>query len=234
VLLHNLWLIAEDAKAMREMTPPKVTADRGKVELEPFGTGLVARLGKDVTEVDVGSFEGVATLSATAMVPLSEVKEKQEGMTLKRQYWILRPDGREPLKEGGSVAQGQYVFVELELDAFEGEKYRTLRSAYYVLTDALPAGFEPVIEDKRFGAAPYALPLRHEAMRYRSLNPDRALFFFDEPAWWSRSPRRIGYVMRAQFAGTFSVPPATLTDMYAPQIFARTKATKLTITASAK
>ena len=49
-------------------------------------------------------------------------------------------------------------------------------------------------------------------------------------AGWSRSPREIGYVMRAQFAGKFSAPPAKVTDMYAPSVFAQTGASKLAIT----
>ncbi len=228
VLLHSLWLIGEDAKGLRELAPPKLSG-AGQAALRPFGAGLRARLDDAVRTVEVGSFDGVATLSATRLTPLAEVQAKQEGMSLRRSYWLLRPDGREPLAAGAAIAPGSHVFVELELDAFDGEKYRTLRSAYYVLEDAVPAGFEPVIEDKRWQSPPFALPLRHEALKYRSLNPDRATFFFDEPAWWSRSPRRIGYVMRAQFPGTFAAPPARLQDMYAPGVFAQTAAASLTI-----
>jgi uncharacterized protein YfaS (alpha-2-macroglobulin family) len=144
----------------------------------------------------------------------------------------LRPDGRQPLANGASVSQGQYVFVQLEPHVRGGDEYRRLRSAYYVLEDALPAGFEPVYEDKRFRSPPYDLPLAHEALRSRSLSPERAVFFFDEPTWWSRSPREIGYVMRAQFAGTFSIPPARVTDMYAPSVFAQTRTSKLAETST--
>ena len=232
-LLHSLWLLKDDAKSMQQMPAPKVTAHGvGEVALRPRGTGMVANLPASVLRVDLGTFEGAAILSATALVPLEQVKAEEKGMSVKRSYWLLRPDGREPIEDGATVAQGQYVFVEIEFDAHDGEKYRTLRSAYYVLEDGVPAGFEPVIEDKKFRSPPYDLPLRHEALKYRSLNPERAVFFFDEPAWWSRSPRSVGYVMRAQYAGDFSTPPAKLTDMYSPEIYAQTAATRLKIAAS--
>ncbi|MBI3180019.1 MAG: alpha-2-macroglobulin, partial [Deltaproteobacteria bacterium] len=231
VLLHNLWLIEEDAKAMREMKPPEVDA-KGGAKLVPRGAGLAATLSTAATEVEVGSFDGIATLKAEVLVPLDKVEAKELGMKLSRRFWLIRPDGREPLKEGSSVAQGQFVFVELEVDAHDDDWRKSRRSSYYVIEEAIPAGFEPVSEDKRFRSAPYALPLSHEALKYRSLNPDRAQFFFEEPTWWSRSPRSVGYVMRAQFPGTFSIPPAKVSDMYAPQIMAQTKAASLTISAN--
>jgi hypothetical protein len=236
VLLHNLWLLAEDAKDMRDMPPPSVEtkSGAGKVTLKPRGTGLTAVLDKNVTKVGVGKFEGLATLEARVLVPFTQMKESAQGMTLQRSYWLLRPDGREPIKEGDTIAQGQYVFVELDVDANNGDWRASRRSAYYVLEDGVPAGFEPIIEDKKFRSKPYDLPLSHEALKHRALSPDKARFFFEEPAWWSRSPRAVGYVIRAQYPGTFAIPPATVTDMYAPKISAHTSATSLTVKASGK
>jgi uncharacterized protein YfaS (alpha-2-macroglobulin family) len=233
LLLHNLWLLEADAQAMRQMEAPAVTGHGGgAVELKPRGTGLTAALPPDATRVHLGSFVGVATLSATVLTPLDQVEAREEGMSIERSYWLLRPDGRQLLTDPVSVSQGQHVFVQLDIDAHDGGESRAMRSAYYVVEDPLPAGFEPVYEDKPFRSKPYDLPLAHEAMRYRSLNPERAVFFFDEPTWWSRSPREIGYVMRAQFAGEFSVPPAKVSDMYAASLFAQTEASQLSITAS--
>jgi alpha-2-macroglobulin len=236
VLLHNLWLLAEDAKELRDMTPPTVEAKggSGKATLKPRGAGLFATLDNATTKVKVGKFDGVATLDATVLVPLRQAKESSQGMTLKRSYWLLRPDGREPLKDGDTVAQGQLVFVELEINANEGDWRTSRRSAYYVLEDGLPAGFEPILEDKKFRAKPYDLPLAHEALKYRALSPDKARFFFEEPAWWSRSPRAVGYVIRAQYPGTFAIPPARVADMYAPKISAQTGAASLSVKASGK
>jgi uncharacterized protein YfaS (alpha-2-macroglobulin family) len=138
-----------------------------------------------------------------------------------------------PLNPGDAVTQGEDVFVELTLDAAGDERWRGLRSAYTVLEDAVPAGFVPLQEDKAFRGAPYSLPLAHESLKRRALSPTRALFYFEEPVWWSQAPRSIGYVMRAQFPGTFAAPPATLEDMYASAVGARTASAQLSIAPSA-
>jgi uncharacterized protein YfaS (alpha-2-macroglobulin family) len=124
------------------------------------------------------------------------------------------------------------VYVELTVDARDGEPWRSLRSAYYVVEDAVPAGFSPVGEDKAFRAAPYDLPLAHEALKRRALSPERALFYLEEPAWWSQSPRVLGYVLRASFPGRYAAPPATIEDMYAPRVHGRTAAAVLEIVPS--
>jgi hypothetical protein len=150
-------------------------------------------------------------------------------MSLQRAYWVLREGGKVPLQEGETVAQGENVYVELTLDARGDNR---VRSAYYVVEDAVPAGFVPLQEDKEFRGEPHALPLAPEALRRRVLTPERATFFFEEPTWWSDSPRTVGYVMRAQFPGTFSAPPATIEDMYATSIHGRSGAASLKVTSS--
>ncbi|MFY0523305.1 MG2 domain-containing protein [Archangium gephyra] len=218
-LLHSMWLIERDAKEFRKLAPPEVKGAKGPVRFTPRGMGLVATLEPGTRTVDVADFAGVATLRGTVATPLAEVKPVAEGMSLQRAYYVLREGGRVKLEPGVSVSQGEEVYVELTLDA-RGDNRN--RSAYYVVEDAVPAGFVPLVEDKEFRGPPHALPLAPEALKRRSLSPERATFFFEEPAWWSDSPRTVGYVMRAQFAGTFSAPPAFIEDMYVPGIRGRT------------
>ena len=227
-LLHSLWLVERDAKQLRALPPPQV-AGVDKVAFVPRGAGLAAILPVSARTLKVGSFDGVATLRARVLTPLSEVKPADEGMSVARAYYVLRESGKVKLSPGDSVAQGEEVFVELTLDA-RGE--RPGRSAYYVMEDPVPAGFVPLLEDKVFQGAPHALPLRHESMKRRSLSPEKATFFFEEPAWWSNSPRVVGYVMRAQFEGRFGAPPATIEDMYAANIRGRSEAFTLSVRAS--
>lgn len=225
-LLHSLWLIERDAKALRTLPPPQVDGTPQKVTLVPRGLGLAASVGT-ASSVRVGTFDGVATLRARVRTPVAEVKPLSEGMSLERSYYAVSSSGqRRPLGPGDAVAQGEEVFVELKLDA-RGE--RRDRSAYYVVEDPVPAGFVPLVEDKAYRGEPYSLPLAHEALKQRSLSPERATFFFEEPAWWSDSPRVVGYVLRAQFPGRFAAPPATVTDMYAASIRGRTAAATLSI-----
>ncbi|HSP80668.1 MAG TPA: alpha-2-macroglobulin, partial [Myxococcaceae bacterium] len=216
-LLHSLWLIERDAKEFRKLAPPEVKGT--KARFVPRGMGLVAKLEPGTRLVDVAAFEGVASLRARAATPLADVKPLSEGMSIERGYWVLREGGKGRLQPGDSVSQGEEVYVELTVDA-RGESPG--RSAYYVVEDAVPAGFVPLVEDKEFRGPPHALPLAPEALKRRSLSPERATFFFEEPAWWSDSARTVGYVMRAQFAGTFTAPPAFIEDMYVASIRGRT------------
>ncbi|QDE94899.1 MULTISPECIES: MG2 domain-containing protein [Myxococcus] len=230
-LLHSLWLLERDAKAMQGMKAPEVKGVKTPVKFAPRGLGLVAVLAPGTRTVDVGGFDGVATLRATTRTPLSAVQPKAEGMSIQRAYYVLREGGKVRLGAGDTVSQGEEVYVELTLDARGDNR---VRSAYYVVEDAVPAGFVPLQEDKAFRGPPHSLPLVPEALKRRVLNPERATFFFEEPAWWSDSPRTVGYVLRAQFAGTFSAPPAHIEDMYAASIHGRTAADSLKVVPSKK
>ena len=229
-ILHSLWLIEKDARALAVAAPPKVDVDGGaSPALQRRGAGLSASLAVGARAVTVSGFDGQVELSARVRLPLDKVTPRSDGMSVARSYYRLLPAGRKRIEPGEAVAQGEEVYVELTLDAHEGEPWSSLRSAYYVVEDAVPAGFTPLAEDKEWRGQPWALPLAHEALKRRALSPERALFFFEEPAPWSRSPRVVGYVLRAQFPGTFAAPPATVEDMYAPRVRGRSAAATLTI-----
>jgi uncharacterized protein YfaS (alpha-2-macroglobulin family) len=184
--------------------------------------------------VKVASFDGQAELRARIRVPAAKAPPVAEGMSIERTYYRLHPGGtRKLLGTGEKVAQGEELFVELSLDAHDGEPWRSIRSAYYVVEDAVPAGFTPLAEDKPYRGAPYELPIAHEALKRRSLSPERALFYFEEPAYWSRTPRRVGYVIRAAFPGRFGAPAPTIEDMYAPRVHGRGSPAVLEVVASA-
>ncbi len=229
LILHSLWLIERDAKAFKRMGPPKVTGPSKSTAFAPFGMGLKAVIPGDTRRLEVGSFDGVATLRATHRVPLDQVQAAENGMSITRRYFVLRSNGLTPISEGEGVAQGEEVFVELTIDA--KDESRT-RSAYYVVEDSVPAGFVALTEDKIYRAPPYALPLASESLKRRSVDAERVTFFFEEPAWWSRRAKTFGYVMRAQFPGRFWAPPARIEDMYAPMVRGNTAAATLSVRAS--
>ena len=227
-LLHSLWLIERDVKTLKALPPPKVEGV-ATLAFARRGGGLVAVIPASVRKLTVGSFEGVATFRARVLTPLAELKPKANGMEIARQYYVLSAGGKRALGPADMVSQGQEVYVELTVNA-RGTNHE--RSAYYVVEDAVPAGFTPIGEDKAYRAAPYGLPLAAEALRRRTLSPEKATFFFEEPAWWSDSPRVIGYVMRAQFAGHFRAPPATISDMYATALRGQTGPAVLNVAVS--
>jgi uncharacterized protein YfaS (alpha-2-macroglobulin family) len=213
---------------MKKLSPPSV--DGASVDLVPAGFGLTSAVEPTANQLKVGSFDGVATWKARVRVPLERVQPKAEGLSLSRKYYAIKGDQKVELAAGQAVKQGEDVYVELTLDAANEDRFRGLRSAYSVLEDPIPAGFTVLQEDKAYRGAPLNLPLTHESVKKRAFTPERMTWYFEEKAYWSASPHVLGYVLRAQFPGTFVAPPASIEDMYAAQVRARTASAKLTIT----
>jgi hypothetical protein len=108
------------------------------------------------------------------------------------------------------------------------------------IDDPLPAGLEPVdtglastsqyLADAlssagRDSSGPYISAWAREELR-----DDRALFFLDQmPA----GMYRFRYLARAISPGSFIVPPSKVEEMYAPEVFGRSGAGKVTITTEA-
>ncbi|MBC7794768.1 MAG: alpha-2-macroglobulin, partial [Clostridia bacterium] len=230
VLLHAMPFIAREAEDAKTSTPPVVKAGGKTIKLVSSIGGFHASLPTDTRDVTVEGFDGHAQLEARAVLSLSGLDAKSAGMSVDRRYYVLRGDKRVPLGADDTVNQGEYVFVELELNANDN-RASSLRTAYYTVEDVVPAGFVAVEEDKEMRGAPYALPLEHEALKERIFNSDRVRLAFEEPTWWSQSPRTVGYVMRAQFPGTYAAPPAKVQDMYATQLWGRSDATHIAIKA---
>ena len=228
LIQHSLWLVVADAKATAAMKPPSVDG-AGTVKLVRRGAGLVALLADGTASVTVGAFDGVATLRARRTLPAASAPAVAEGFTIERRYWSIGSGTKKAIPAGGSVAQGDLVWVQLLVDL---NGARQERSAYSVVEDFIPAGFSPLREDKEFRGAPLSLSLTPSQLRQRTFSPRKVAFFLEESAWWMGSPRELGYVMRADFAGTFIAPPATAEDMYRQSAHARTVSSSLTVTPS--
>jgi uncharacterized protein YfaS (alpha-2-macroglobulin family) len=225
---HSLWLVEKDVAATAAMTPPTVDG-AGPVAFVARGTGLVTRLKDGSGTVTVGSFDGVATLSAKRKTPAKTAPAVAEGFSLERRYWSVGSGSKTPLAPGAAVAQGDIIWVQLVMNLQGG---RPGRSAYSIVEDFIPAGFSPLREDKEYRGEPLSLALVPAQVRQRIFSPRSVQFFLEEEAWWMGSPREVGYLMRADFAGTFIAPPARVEDMYQGTARARTTATTVTVTPS--
>ena len=222
---HSLWLIARDVAATVAMTPPSLTGVDG-VTFAPRGTGLVARLKDGTATVTVGSFDGTATFAAKRKTPATTAPAIADGFSLERRYWSVGSGSKTPLAPGAAVAQGDVIWVQLVMDLRGSPRDR---SAYAVVEDFIPAGFSPLREDKEYRAEPLSLALMPDQVRQRTFSPRSVQFFVEEQAWWMGSPRELGYLMRADFAGTFIAPPARVEDMYQGAARARTPAQTLVV-----
>ena len=229
LIQHSLWLVVAEAKTTAAMKPPTVVG-AGTVTFARRGAGLIAMLTDGTASVTVSAFDGVATLRARRTVPADSAPAVADGFKIERKYWSIGSGTPRAIAVGGSVAQGDLVWVQLVVD-LNGAPLE--RSAYSVVEDFIPAGFSPLREDKEFRGAPLSLALTPTQLRQRTFSPRKVAFFLEESAWWMGSARELGYVMRADFAGTFIAPPATAQDMYRQSAHARTTSSSLTITPSA-
>ncbi len=226
-LLHSQWLIEHDLKTLKKLEAPKV--EGGTVVLARTGFGFASKVEGSPASLKVAPFEGIAVWRATVRTPLDRAQARSNGMTLTRTYYAIRKNEKALLLPGESLKQGDDLYVELTFDARDDQKWREVRSAYYVVEDPIPAGFTVLQEDKVYRGAPLRLPLTHESLRRRAFSPERMTWYFEEKAFWSASARTIGYVLRAQFPGTFKAPPATIEDMYAAEVNARTESATVSI-----
>lgn len=223
-LLHGLWLLRNDSRELKARGAPVVRADKGDVKLSPVGLGFEAPVALDARAVDVAKFDGVAILEARVRRPYATVEASEHGLTVRRDYYVLRGDARVRLGQDMVVHPGEDVYVELQIGTALDEPGRRRSSAYTVVEDAVPAGFEPLDEDKHFRGAPFFLEITDQAVRKRDIGAERVTFFIEEPSAWTRAPRTVGYVMRARFPGRFVAPPATIEDMYMSSLNGRTGA----------
>src|SRR5690606_25197036 len=115
-LLHGLWLLRNDARELKAGKAPSVKVDQGGVKLEPSGFGFGAPLSPGARAVDVSAFEGVAMLTAKVVRPYDSVEPLQEGLAVKRAYYVLRGDARVRVEPGTQVFAGEEVHVELSVD----------------------------------------------------------------------------------------------------------------------
>lgn len=231
-LLHGLWLLRNDSRELKAGNAPVVKANKAPIELTRAGFGFESTLSLDTRTVDVAPFDGVAVMTAKVVRPYDQVEAKSDGVSVTRAYYVLRGDARVRIEPGTRVWVGEDIYVELSVDTASSENTARLRSSYTVVEDSVPAGFVALDEDKQFRGAPYHLDITHEAVRRREIGVERVTFFIEEPAPWSRSPRTIGYVMRARFPGKFAAPSATIEDMYASSIQGRSAPATLEVATS--
>lgn len=112
--------------------------------------------------------------------------------------WVLAP-----LAEGAQVAVGDQLEVQISLRSNHALEYVHLK-------DPRAAGFEPETTTSRYQ---WNLGIGwYEEVRDSGTN-----FFFD---WLPVGEYTFKYRLRAAFAGTFKVAPATVQPMYAPEFVA--------------
>jgi uncharacterized protein YfaS (alpha-2-macroglobulin family) len=155
-------------------------------------------------------------------------KAVSNGFTIERSYTDVKGN---PIT---TVKAGEIVRVRLALSTSENRKW-------VALVDPLPAGFEAINSKLAAGGTDTSnqppQPDNWQTRRQRWLSAitwdhqemrdDRVLWFADN---MTAGSYELEYEVRATTDGTFSVMPASIEAMYAPEVRARTAATTFTVT----
>ncbi len=130
-----------------------------------------------------------------------------------------------------TVKAGDLVTVRIEIEADEAQRW-------IAVADPIPAGFEAVndkLAESSGGADPAKAPPTTEEGRwswdthwdYQEMRDDSVRWFADRMA---KGTHVIQYQARATIAGTFTAMPATVVDMYHPELRGRSDKHVVTVT----
>ncbi|MDX2249303.1 MAG: MG2 domain-containing protein [Bacteroidia bacterium] len=158
--------------------------------------------GKEITLKATGSGETYAFWS-TEGVPLSGVKEVDDGMSVRRTYFSRFGN------ETTTFRQGDLIVAEISLTGGE----RSVENI--AISDLVPAGFE--IENPRVSTSADLVWVNEAKDQftpaYMDVRDDRLLLFTDLPA---KKTVRYYYLLRVVNTGTFQLPAIGAEAMYDP------------------
>ncbi len=165
-----------------------------------------------VTIVNTSNQKTEAKVSVTG-IPATPPKASSQGFTIRRDYYL--PDGTPADLE--HIAQNDRFVVVLSMSA------TTLGSGQYVVADPLPAGFE--IENPDLSSTAGVADLSWLAVNTPSHVESRTDQYIAAFRYVSDTQTfATAYMVRATSPGTFTLPGATIEDMYRPELRANTDA----------
>ena len=123
---------------------------------------------------------------------------------------------------------GDLIFVEL---SYSSQTRPWWASRYNILTDEIPAGFSVVEQDDKFRGAPYHFPIRVPDFQMRKIFDDHVSWYFQVGRGLDAS-HRLGYVLRADFAGEFTTGIAKIEDFYDETQYSQAPAVRVAVDAA--
>jgi uncharacterized protein YfaS (alpha-2-macroglobulin family) len=147
-------------------------------------------------------------------------RSRDRGFSVSKRVLVLDNAGR-PLKQQRPPRLHDTVLVTLKVQSNEARRY-------VVIDDPLPAGVEAVdtnlaTASRSFGAG--NLWRASSRWDHRELRDDRVLFFKD-----LKQPGTLTYhyLARVTTSGDFAAPPTKAEEMYTPEVYGHTAASKVT------
>lgn len=234
---EKAWMLLA-AHEVEAATPPVNVAVTGANVATGAQGGKVLRFSPSLGEVDQGitiknnGQKDVWRIVSAEGIPAQALPAAQNGVTLSKA--ILTMNGQPASL--ANVKQNDRFIVRLSGEMSDN------RARLMALLDLLPAGFEieGAVQRKDDGSTIYPfLPVLASA-NVTEARDDRFVVTFDigsnyqptdprEIAKQRRPTFHFAYIVRATVPGSYTVPAATVEDMYAPDIQARTNMGQMTI-----
>ncbi len=237
-LLNSMWMIRGETEAAarlasQPMTQPQIFIDgqlvptrdtvarahAGGLVLEVLSDSADLRRVKPKSKFEVKGGRATDSLRVVRsewVVPSEVVaQEGRGGFQIQRRFFVLDKGSKREFKPTEEkLKAGDLVYVELELSRRPADPRRWRESRYWLVEAPIPAGFQLIEQDNEYLAAPYALPLKEASPTRREMGSDRVAFAFDFTRGWMERTGRIGFVMRAVYAGEFDAGVAKVVDFY--------------------
>ncbi len=239
ILLNSVWLLKEEIKKRDLGSLPKLVVN-GKAVKE----GAVASLAgwelpidrtflsetKNEVQLD-GSEEMIrAKVIGDRRSPMESARAVSGRHRLERSIYKLNETTQElsPLGPSTALQIGDLLYVEHDLSAGRGGNY--FASSYYVLQSDLPGGTSFVEDDNRFSQL--NVFRERSGWKKREEVKGRINYYFDFERGWMdalRQGRKVGYVVRLNYAGKFSAGLSRFEDFYDEDGFSQTASQSFTV-----
>jgi uncharacterized protein YfaS (alpha-2-macroglobulin family) len=219
---ENAWMMLAAAALIKDASKTQFSIDGAAV-----AGPLFKRFAGEKIEVTPVSIQNLGTETLDAVVAATGVPTTPEpaggrGFTIERHYYT--PDGEE-IDDIASVAQNTRVVVEVTVTA-DGD-----RTGQVLIVDPIPAGYEIENPDVSASGETEAFDWLDGIVReaaHTEARTDRFIAALDrrqgDPLEYS-----VAYSMRAVSPGKFTLPAATVEDMYRPGLTARTDQTHVEV-----
>ncbi|HTO39449.1 MAG TPA: hypothetical protein VL026_00625, partial [Rhizomicrobium sp.] len=223
------WILRAAYELSKQRSPLNITLNgtrvaeqAGAVRLSPTPGDLAK--GLTLTNASDASVWRVTSVQGT---PATALPAQASGLTLSKTIWTMSGQPADL----ANLKQNDRVIVEISGHMANNHEHRM------GVIDLLPAGLEIEMPLSGDDAKPYPFLGTLTATTMRAVRDDRflAAFSIGWPTYYTFREKvdqpdfRIAYIARAVTPGRFVLPAATVEDMYAPAIRARTAMGKVVI-----
>lgn len=195
----------------KQLSEGRVTSPKQNIEDIAIPLSQIQQDGSSISITRTGNGQIYSTLLVDEFHTDRNAPAVSHGLSVKREY--VNEKG-----EQYSLAIGDTAIVRITVGGLKANEY------YGVITDELPAGLVPInqsFKNEQYGQDPYTYYYSSYDVTDREITENGEVLSLYQMAPLERT---YTYKARVVSEGTFVVPPATASLMYAPEIYGRSAA----------